>query len=310
MATDICIGTASWTDPGFVEDWYPKKLPANARLRWYAGHFNYVEVNATFYALPEARTVERWCSETPGDFLFDLKLPQALSRDSMKTQFLPRDLRDIVPHQNGVIQLTAETEELIVKRLLRELEPLVHAGKLGVFLLQLSPSFHPRSHALAELDTLRKLLTPHSLAVELRNRDWIVGDEREKTENFFRERHLTLVSVDAPESEHFTVMPGVDVITNPKLGYFRLHGRKADGYIKGRSVAERFDYDYSEAEVQELAKRIRKVSAEVEQLRIVANNNRSNYAPKLARRLQELLLEQEKLQEILKRKTAEQPELI
>ena len=36
----ILVGTASWSDPGFVERWYPKKLPAGERLRWYAQHFD------------------------------------------------------------------------------------------------------------------------------------------------------------------------------------------------------------------------------------------------------------------------------
>ena len=59
MAANIRIGTASWTDPGFVQDWYPSKLSASHRLRWYAEHFNYVEVNATFYSIPATRVVER-----------------------------------------------------------------------------------------------------------------------------------------------------------------------------------------------------------------------------------------------------------
>ena len=46
----IRIGTSSWADPEFVRDWYPPKLPAAARLGWYAQHFDYVEVNSTFYA--------------------------------------------------------------------------------------------------------------------------------------------------------------------------------------------------------------------------------------------------------------------
>src|SRR3982750_3305658 len=87
IRADIRIGTASWTDPGFVADWYPPKLPASSRLRWYAEHFNYVEVNATFYAIPNIRTVERWCYETPDDFLFDVKLPKLLSRHSMEAKF-------------------------------------------------------------------------------------------------------------------------------------------------------------------------------------------------------------------------------
>ena len=112
MAKDIRIGTASWTDPGFVEDWYPPKLPASQRLRWYAEHFNYVEVNATFYAIPNIRTVERWCYETPDDFLFDVKLPKLLSRHSMDAKFLPPDLRSRLTIQGTKVELTAQSEAL------------------------------------------------------------------------------------------------------------------------------------------------------------------------------------------------------
>ena len=62
----ILVGTASWSDPGFVEHWYPKKMPAGERLAWYAQHFEMVEVNSTFYSAPEPRMVERWCRSTPG----------------------------------------------------------------------------------------------------------------------------------------------------------------------------------------------------------------------------------------------------
>src|SRR5262245_32182844 len=126
--TRILVGTASWTDPGFVEDWYPKGLPAGARLRWYAGHFDYVEVNATFYAIPNARTVARWCAQTHAGFIFDVKLPKLLSRHSMQAKFLPPDLRSRLPQRNGIIQLTPESERLVVERLLRELQPLRDSG--------------------------------------------------------------------------------------------------------------------------------------------------------------------------------------
>lgn len=293
----IRLGTASWTDPGFVADWYPPKLGARDRLRWYAEHFDYVEVNATFYALPEIRAVARWSEETPAGFLFDVKLPKVLSRHRMEARFLPPDLRGRMPQRDGVLQLTPESETLIMSRLHRELKPLRDAGKLGAFLLQLSPSFRPKTHDLSELDSLRPHLAGVPLAVELRNRDWVLGPQLDATLQYFRERQMTFVSVDAPESEHFTVMPGTDYVTDPRLGYIRLHGRNAAGYIRGRSVAERFDYDYSEAEVEELAARLRKLAQEVKELRVVANNNRSNYAPKLAERLAKLLGVERELRE-------------
>ncbi len=74
MAGRIVVGTSSWADPGFVEDWYPEGMPARERLPWYAERFQAVEVNATFYAVPAETTVARWASATPDDFSFDVKL--------------------------------------------------------------------------------------------------------------------------------------------------------------------------------------------------------------------------------------------
>jgi uncharacterized protein YecE (DUF72 family) len=85
----ILVGTASWSDPGFVERWYPKKMPAGERLAWYALHFEMVEVNSTFYSVPDPRMVERWCRSTPDGFTFDVKLHQLLSRHSTNVKLLP-----------------------------------------------------------------------------------------------------------------------------------------------------------------------------------------------------------------------------
>ena len=118
--------------------------------------------------------------------------------------------------------------------------------------------------------------------------------------------------VDAPASEHFTVMPGSDWITNPELAYFRFHGRNAEGYLRGRTVADRFDHDYSELEVEEIAQRLANIAPEVQRIHAAANNNRSDYAPKFAERLREILRKRDELQQALrfKRKAASQGELL
>src|SRR5437764_4317980 len=89
MAGKILVGTASWSDPGFVEFWYPKKMRASDRLSWYAQHFDMVEVNSTFYSVPEPGLVRRWCESTPDHFVFDAKLHQLLSRHSTSAKLLP-----------------------------------------------------------------------------------------------------------------------------------------------------------------------------------------------------------------------------
>ena len=89
-AEHILVGTASWSDPGFVERWYPKGMPANERLRWYADQFEMVEVNSTFYSVPDLRTVQRWCAITPDQFTFDVKLHQFFSFHSTPAKLLFR----------------------------------------------------------------------------------------------------------------------------------------------------------------------------------------------------------------------------
>src|ERR1700750_3075630 len=89
----ILVGTASWSDPGFVEHWYPKGMPAHERLAWYAQQFEMVEVNSTFYSVPEPRSVERWGMSTPENFIFDVKLHQLLSRHSTAVKMLPPQLQ-------------------------------------------------------------------------------------------------------------------------------------------------------------------------------------------------------------------------
>ncbi len=80
MAGTITVGTSSWADPGFVEEWYPAGLTARERLPWYAERFVAVEVNSTFYAVPGRSTVERWARATPDGFTFDVKLHKSLCR--------------------------------------------------------------------------------------------------------------------------------------------------------------------------------------------------------------------------------------
>src|SRR5262249_14369361 len=144
----------------------------------YAQHFKLVEVNSTFYSVPPVARVAQWCDQTPDDFVFDVKLHRVLSRHSTQVAMLPRGLRSLVGSTSGKATLTPKLETGLVEVILEALEPMVDASKLGALLLQLSPSFRPKKHALSELDHLLDLLSKHKVAVELRNRNWVEGEER------------------------------------------------------------------------------------------------------------------------------------
>src|SRR4051794_14913011 len=142
MSGRILVGTASWSDPGFVERWYPKKMPPHERLGWYAQHFEMVEVNSTFYSVPDIRTVERWCAATPNNFVFDVKLHQLFSFHSTQSKLLPPGLQRLAPTDSkGKVNVSPALRDALLEVFLGTMTILEAAGKLGVFLLQLSPAF-------------------------------------------------------------------------------------------------------------------------------------------------------------------------
>src|SRR5438034_796808 len=282
----ILVGTASWSDPGFVERWYPKKMPAGERLAWYAQHFDLVEVNSTFYSVPEPRLAERWCAATPDAFTFDVKMHQLFSFHSTPAKLLPPDLqRRAETDAKGRVKPTPVVQEALLKNFLRSMSIFADVGKLGVLLLQLSPAFSPRKHELSELEPLIRMLSDYDLAIEFRNRNWAIGDQLESTLDFMGEQRAIFVNVDAPASDHFTMMPSeIDEVTNPKAAYLRLHGRNAKAYITGKTVAARFDYDYSDDEIAEVAERSKKLAQKARELHVIFNNNNLDYAPRAALR--------------------------
>jgi uncharacterized protein YecE (DUF72 family) len=290
MAGRIRVGTSSWADPGFVKEWYPSKLPAKERLPWYAQRFDLVELNSSFYAVPDRSTVHGWVEVTPPGFTFDVKLHRALSRHSAQVDSLPPDLRDQAQTAGrGRVALTPELETALANRIVEETAPLSEAGKLGTYLLQLTPAFSPARHQLEELDRLVEVFGPLGLAIELRNRNWVDDRRREATLDWFADRGAAYVTVDAPPADNFQIMPPVDAVTNPSIAYLRAHGRNTKGYLTGRSVAERFAWQYTDDELEEIAGRGRALAESAGEVHVAFNNNRGDDAPTAAQRFRALL---------------------
>jgi uncharacterized protein YecE (DUF72 family) len=285
----ILVGTSSWADPGFVEEWYPPDLPERERLPWYAERFSAVELNASFYAIPGEDTAAGWVQRTPDGFIFDWKLHRVLSRHSAPVDSLPTDLRDRADTTpKGRVRLDPGLQDAMAERTLAAAGPLIDAGRLGAFLLQLSPAFTP-SRDLHEIGPLIDALAPHPVAVELRHRAWAAPSRVQGTLETLRELGAAYVGVDAPQGKSIMMMPPIDAVTRDDLAYLRAHGRNAEGYVKGRSVAERFGYRYADEELEELAGRARHMAEDADAVHVMFNNNRGSYAPVAAARMRELL---------------------
>ena len=286
----IVVGTSSWADPGFVKHWYPKGVAARDRLRFYAERFEIVELNSSFYAIPPAGNVERWAEVTPDGFRFHAKLHRLLSWHATKPDALPPDMRDgLELNSRGNVVRNEELQREIVKRMAESMQPLDEAGKLGAYLLQLSPAFRPRDCRLDELDPILDGFKPHPVAVEFRYRAWMKEKRRKDVFSYLSDHDAVYVSVDAPLADHVPIMPPIDAVTNNGFAYMRCHGRNERGYMSGRTVAERFDYDYSDDELEEIADRARTLADDADEVHVLFNNNARELAPKAARRMRQLL---------------------
>jgi uncharacterized protein YecE (DUF72 family) len=286
----IVVGTSSWADPGFVEHWYPKGLAARERLPFYAERFEAVELNSSFYAIPAQSTVGRWAEATPDGFTFDVKLHRLLSHHSTAPKNLPKDLREdvetnergrVLPDEALIAELLSRTQEAMT--------PLTDAGKLSSYLLQLTPGFDPRRNELEELLPVIEGLRPLPVAIEFRRRSWASPKRFEGVLEFLSANDAVFVCVDSPPGEHVPIFPPIDAVTSDRLAYMRCHGRNTEGYLSGRTVAERFDYDYSADELAEIASRAEQLAEEAEQVHVMFNNNARELAPKAGRGLRERL---------------------
>src|ERR671926_1348790 len=107
MAGRVVVATGGWS----AAEWYPDGFPPRERLRSLAERLEAVEIDSSFYALPAARTVQRWAKITPARFSFSAKLHRALSRHAAPLKSLPADLRDGVDvTERGRVVLTEELE--------------------------------------------------------------------------------------------------------------------------------------------------------------------------------------------------------
>ena len=290
MAGQILVGTSSWADPGFVEEWYPPGMAARDRLPWYAERFDFVEVNSSFYAIPEQSTVARWGEVTPDGFVFDYKLHRALSRHAADLNSLPPDMRDgVETYGRGRVRLTPELEAALLERTCEAVAPLERTGKLGAFLLQLTPAFSPDKHRLDELAPIVERLAPRPVAIEFRHRGWVHPERVEETLGWLSDHDAAFVAVDAPKEVHVPIMPDLDAVTRDDLAYIRMHGRNAEGYMKGKTVAERFAWEYSDEELEEIRKRVEGMAETAGAVHVAFNNNRGRDAPSAARRFRQLL---------------------
>jgi uncharacterized protein YecE (DUF72 family) len=295
------IGICAWADAALIEDgsFYPRKsMSAEARLRFYASAFDVVEVNSSYYAIPDARAVARWVERTPPGFVFHVKAFAPMTGHPTRPEALPAPMRACLPvvlplTPRGDLDAGSLPSEALDAgfALFRDsLRPLADAGKLGYVLFQFAPWVRFSAARLDEVAALPGRLPGWTLAVEFRHRSWF-PDHSPETLAALRASGLTHVIVDAPATT--SAVPRVAAVTAP-TAVFRLHGRNADGWlrqVRGErpAVREKYDYHYSEAELRGLVPEVGAVAGEAERVFISFNNNNRAYPVQNAMMMRRLL---------------------
>jgi uncharacterized protein YecE (DUF72 family) len=276
MAAPIRIGTCSWADESLTRYFYPRGVKgAEERLRYYAERFDTVEVNSTYYHLPERQMVERWAERTPDGFVMHVKAFGVMTRHPVKVEQLPPDLRDEAPlDQRGRVERPSrEFRAEIFRRFHDALEPLRETRKLGGILLQFPSYVVPKPASLDYLEWAVEQLQGDEALVEFRHAAWLEEEHRDGTLAFLERHGMTYVIVDAPRTEGRNVLPTV-VATTSRTAYVRFHGRNAQTWNKRTgSAAERFDYLYSDEELREWVDPLRELAEKSEVVYAMFNNN-------------------------------------
>jgi len=276
----ILIGTASWTDKSLIDcgRFYPPEAKTTAaRLQFYAQTFPIVEVDSSYYGLPTAHIAGLWVARTPAAFVFDIKAYALFTQHPASPRSLPRDLREALPDalvaQRHIYcrDLPAATQDELWRRFAAALLPLDSAGKLGVVLFQFPPWFLPDRENRAYIAALHERLPQYTAAIEFRNPFWLDDAHAAGTLALLSELRLPFVCVDEPQGTRASVPPIV-AATAP-TGVVRFHGRNAAAWAAPTSnVAEKYNYDYSDDELQGWLPGIAQLAAETEQVHVLMNN--------------------------------------
>lgn len=265
----VWVGTSGWS----YDDWdghvYPRGTAAGDRLPTYALRFPTVEIDSTYYRDPAPAVVKGWIEKTRElqRFEFSVKVPKTLTHEAL------------VDASSGIVSRIAQGWRVLVA------DPLADAGRLGAILLQLSPAIVRKGSALERLDVALSALKPHRCAVEFRNHTWHSEEPMldPDTIALLDAHNAAAVVVDGPP------FPPI-VAGAADHAFVRFHGRNADRWHKKETYyGERYDYAYSEAELDPWAKRLAELARERRDVRIYFNNHVEGKAFRNAEQFEALL---------------------
>ncbi|AOM82016.1 DUF72 domain-containing protein [Salisediminibacterium beveridgei] len=266
----LLIGCTGWGDHDTL---YETPGSAGRKLQTYASHFPIVELDATFYAIPNEQTVQKWIAETPDIFQFVVKAYQGMTGHQ----------REENPFSSQKAMFDAFDTAMA---------PMRDAGKLAMILFQFPPWFTVTKERVNLLRGIRERYRDYDLALEFRHQSWFSDEMREKTLSYMRADQWIHSICDEPQAGEKSI-PCVPEPTSSDKSLVRLHGRNTGGWTypsKGEEWRDvRYLYEYNRAELEELSQLIQNIHEQVGESYVVFNNNSGGHAAQNAKQVQEIL---------------------
>jgi uncharacterized protein YecE (DUF72 family) len=179
----VIVGTSGYSYKEWKGTFYPDDLPAAKMLPFYASHFGTVEINNTFYRMPDEKLVTKWASEVPDGFTFVLKAPQWITH---RKELAPNDVRRFFEIASAL------------------------GPKLGPALFR----FPPRKEMNRLRDFLAAVPRERRVCVEFRQESWM----DEEVFAALREHDAALCAADTDE----VADPDKILVATASWGYLRL----------------------------------------------------------------------------------------
>jgi uncharacterized protein YecE (DUF72 family) len=276
---EVRVGTSGWSYPSGKGTWnglfYPKTRSKRAgtdrfdELRFYAGHFDTVEVNTTFYGQPRGEVTRGWAERSPAGFDFSLKLYQKFTHPKM---FREAALKTAPGSEGALLDLLALVTQSDIDEFRSGIDPLASAGKVGALLAQFPPSFKDSPQARDYLARLLRMFAEYPTAVELRHRSW--SDSMGDTVSLLNAFGAAWVQIDEPKFRFSIRQNYLPNVTS--FYYMRLHGRNAAQWWKHDKSEDRYNYLYSTGELQEFSETAKAARELVKKSYLYTNNHFSS----------------------------------
>ncbi len=260
----ILIGTSGFDYPEWKGIFYPENLKRREYLEYYASKFNALEINNTFYSMPDSMRLRNFMERTDCRLQFSIKAHKSLTHEI-----------------NGEWKKRAEEFKF-------SLLPLQQKGVLSAILFQVPQSFHYTPQNRFYLADLIREFDGFPAVIEFRHREWI----KESVFEGLSKRGTSIVFCDMPQLK---ALPDGTACRTPFVGpnaYLRMHGRNAGAWYSSGNTPNgsgRYDYEYSLEELESFVPVIQSALQEHKKVHVYFNNHPQGSGARNAGQLRQIL---------------------